>query len=582
MNKSRTILLLVTLGIFFLGTASNSNAFLFSSKNKDVAARVNGEIITRDDFKKKLESLNFVTKDNRAEEQKAKKEALDALITDKLVEQQARKLDPNTDEKWKQRDEKYTLENLLDLLFRKEIVEKIQVQDSEITFFYQANLEELFTRPEQFKVSHILIKIEKDSLEKKGSKKKEKDREKEAQKKIESIYQRAKGGEDFSALARQYSEEEGTRDKGGELGYLPKGRMLKEFEEQISTLQPNEVSKPFKTKFGYHILKYTDKKPAEVMELNKDMTDRIKSGLAKDKQKKKAEDYISDLKKRTNYLFNEEVLNQNPDSVQDDPWVLSINNQDTIKFLKYKGELEPYKQNLQKDDLPLEEKKKLLVDKISLFNILVLAAKRGGYDTIPEYVKQVQDNRMKEAKRKVITEGALRGYTPTDTELYDFYLAHRDSFPPDSSIHVYHIIFNDSLKAQEILKKIKEGADFVEMAKEYYPGEKEIRDVAYDLGFISDRDISPEFYKTAAQLKVGEVGGPVRTEWGYHLIKVVERRSDSPVELYKGKIKNLATMEKAAKFKAEWEQKLRVGQQVWVNEKLVKKFKLEPVKQGKL
>ncbi|MDP3024104.1 MAG: peptidylprolyl isomerase [candidate division Zixibacteria bacterium] len=573
MQKTRIVIQLVTLGLFSLSLSTNSNAFLFSSKNKDIAAKVNGEIITKEDFKKKLESLNFVTKDNKAEEQKTKRDALETLITDRLVEQKAKKLDVSKDEAWKQREEKYSLEHLLDLLFRKEIVEKVQVQDSEITVFYNENREKLFTKPEQFKVSHILIKIETDTLQK-GNSKKAKQAEKKALEKIESVYQRVKKGEDFAALARQYSQEDGTREKGGELGYLPRGRMLKEFEEQLSTLQPNEISKPLKTKFGYHILKYTDKKPSEVVELNKDLIDRIKSSLAKDKQREKADDYILDQKKRANYVFNEEVLNQNPDSVNGDPWVLSIDNQDTVKFLKYRGELEPYKQYLQKDDLTLEDEKKLLVDKISLFNLLVLAARRGGYDTLPEYVKEVNDYRVKVARKRVLDEGVLLGYIPTDVEVYDYYLAHRDQFPPDSSIHVYHIIFSDSLKAEEVLKKIKDGADFVEMAKEYYPGEKEIRDVAYDLGFISDKDISAEFYKTAAQLKVGEVGGPVKSDWGYHLIKVVERRGDSPVELYKDKIKNLVTTEKAGKVRAEWQKKLRDGQQIWINEKLVKKFKL--------
>jgi parvulin-like peptidyl-prolyl isomerase len=577
MQKARIVIQLVTLGLFTLSLSTNSSAFLFSSRNKDIAAKVNGEIITREDFKKKLESLNFVTKDNKAEEQKIKKDALETLITDRLVEQKARKLDVNQDEVWKQKQEKYSLEYLLDLMFRKDIVEKVQVQDSEITAFFSENREKLFDKPEQFKVSHILVEIKTDTLQK-GNPKKAKQAEekavKEALKKIESIYQRAKNGEDFASLARQYSEEKGSKEKGGELGFLPRGRMLKEFEEQLDSLQPNEISWPFRTKYGYHILRYTEKKPGETAELNKDTRDRIRLALAKDKQRKKADEYITDLKKGSSYVFNEEILNQDPDSVKDDPWVLIMDDKDTTRFLKYKGELPPYKQYLQKNDLTLEEKKKLLTDNLSLFNLLIMQARKEGYDTLPEYVKEINDFRMKEARLRVRREGSLQGYIPSDAEVYDYYIAHRSDFFPDSSIHVYHIIFSDSLKAEEVLKKIKEGADFVEMAKEYYPGEKEIRDVAYDLGFISDKDISAEFYKTAAQLKTGEVGGPVKTEWGYHLIKVVERRSGSPVELYKERIKNLVTIEKATKFKEEWEKKLRDGQQIWINKKLVKKLKL--------
>jgi parvulin-like peptidyl-prolyl isomerase len=323
-------------------------------------------------------------------------------------------------------------------------------------------------------------------------------------------------------------------------------------------------------------LKYTDKLPGELMEYNDDLKNRIKLTLSKEKQKKRVGEYLDSLKSRTNYQYNEEVLNQKPDSVKDDPWVLVIDNQDTVRFSKYKGDLEPYRAYLKKDTLELEDKKKLLRDYSSLYNILVLEGKRGGYEKLPEYSEEMNNFRFKEAEKRVLAGRTLKPSVPSDEEVNDYYLSHREEFPPDSSIHVYHIIFNDSLKAEEILKKIQEGADFVEMVKEYYPGEKEIRDVAYDLGFISEKDISPEFYEAAARLQVGEVSHPVKTEWGYHLIKLVERRSDSPVVLYKDKIKTLVNQEKQKKVQAEWEKSLKEGEEIWVNEKSVKKFKLKP------
>jgi len=572
MIRPKLLFQFLILGLFSVSQTINSNA---GSKDKDAVAKVNGEVITKDDFKKKLESINFVTRDNKEEEQKTKRETLDLLITDKLVEQKAKKMDLSQDEEWKKKEEKHSLDYLVELMYKKEIAEKAEVQDSEIAAFYEKNKGELFNKPEQYKISHILVEIKKDTLQK-DDPEQEKEAEKKALEKIESIYNRIIAGEDFSALAKQFSDEEKTREKGGELGLLPKGMMLKEFEEQISTLQPGEVSKPFKTKYGYHILKYTDKLPGELIEYNDDLKNRIKLTLSKEKQKKRVGEYLDSLKSRTNYQYNEEVLNQKPDSIKDDPWVLIIDNQDTVRFSKYKGDLEPYRAYLKKDTLDLEDKKKLLRDYSSLYNILVLEGKRGGYEKLPEYSEEMNNFRFKEAEKRVLAGRTLKPTVPSDEEVNDYYLSHRDEFPPDSSIHVYHIIFSDSLKAEEVLKKIQEGADFVEMVKEYYPGEKEIRDVAYDLGFISDKDISPEFYETAARLQVGEVSHPVKTEWGYHLIKLVERRSDSPVVLYKDKIKTLVSQEKQKKVNAEWEQSLREGEEIWVNEKSVKKFKLKP------
>ncbi len=577
MFKPRFLFLLLIFLTFYLGLTGCAGVFSSGSKDKNVAARVNGEAITKEELVDKLESMNFTTKDNKEEEQKKKKEALEMLITDKLVDQKAENLDLSQDEDWKKKEEKHRLEYLVELMYKKEIAEKTVVQDSQVVDYYNQNREKLFTKPEEYKVSHILIKI--DTLQDGGNPNALKKAEEKAKKKIESIYEKAIAGEDFSALAKKYSEEEQTRERGGELGFLPRDRMIKEFEEQVTTLEPGEVSKPFRTRYGYHILRYTEKKPEELMELTEGLKNQIKSGLIRKKQDEKAKEYLENLKNKASYLYNEEVLKQDPASVKDDPWVLIIDGVDTTKFLKYISDLSRYKMYFNKDTLSLEDKKTLLRDYSTLFNILVLEGKRNGYQQLPEYTKEMNDFRFKEAKIKVLAGGKLQGYLPSNEEVYDYYLAHRDEFPADSSLHVYHIIFTDSLKALEVLQKIKNGADFVEMAKEYYPGEKEIREVAYDLGFITDVEISPEFYKAAAQLKVGEVGGPVRTEWGYHLIKLVERREGSPVELYKSRLKTLVTLEKQSEYQKKWEKKLRQGEEIWINAKLIEKLKIKPKEQ---
>ncbi|MFH0930757.1 MAG: peptidylprolyl isomerase, partial [Candidatus Zixiibacteriota bacterium] len=429
MFKPKLLFQLLILGLFSLSQTTNSNA---GSKDKDAVAKVNGEVITKEDFKKKLESMDFVTKDNKEEEQKTKREALDLLITDKLVEQKAKNMDLTQDEEWIKKEEKHSLDYLVELMYKKEVVEKVEVQDSEITAFYEKNKGELFNKPEQYKISHILVEIKKDTLQK-DDPEQEKEAEKKALEKIESIYNRVIAGEDFSTLAKQFSDEEKTREKGGELGFLPKGMMLKEFEEQISTLPPGEVSKPFKTKYGYHILKYTDKLPGELMEYNDDLKNRIKFTLSKEKQKKRVGEYLDSLKSRTNYLYNEEVLNQNPDSVAGDPWILIIDNQDTVKFSKYKGDLEPYRAYLKKDTLELEDKKKLLRDYSSLYNILVLEGKRGGYEKLPEYSEEMNKFRFKEAERRVLAGRTLKPSVPSDEEVNDYYFSHMEEFPPDSS-----------------------------------------------------------------------------------------------------------------------------------------------------
>jgi parvulin-like peptidyl-prolyl isomerase len=71
---------------------------------------------------------------------------------------------------------------------------------------------------------------------------------------------RAKSGEDFAALAQEYSEDPGSAVQGGDLGYFTKGRMVKEFDSTAFALQPGQLSGPVVTRFGVHILKLVDRK----------------------------------------------------------------------------------------------------------------------------------------------------------------------------------------------------------------------------------------------------------------------------------------------------------------------------------
>ncbi|MEC0166750.1 peptidylprolyl isomerase PrsA, partial [Bacillus cereus] len=89
----------------------------------------------------------------------------------------------------------------------------------------------------EIKASHILVKDE------------------ETAKKVEDELAQ---GKSFEELAKQYSEDTGSKEKGGDLGFFGPGKMVKEFEEAAQKLKKGEVSEPVKTQFGYHIIKVTD------------------------------------------------------------------------------------------------------------------------------------------------------------------------------------------------------------------------------------------------------------------------------------------------------------------------------------
>lgn len=102
-----------------------------------------------------------------------------------------------------------------------------------------------------------------------------------ALKKAEEIYKKAKSGAKFEELAKQYSDDI-SKNNGGDLGFVKRGMMIKEFEDVLFSLKEGEISKPVKTSFGYHIIKnekYLPKKEYTFAEVK----DQIRSTILKDK-----------------------------------------------------------------------------------------------------------------------------------------------------------------------------------------------------------------------------------------------------------------------------------------------------------
>jgi peptidyl-prolyl cis-trans isomerase SurA len=81
----------------------------------------------------------------------------------------------------------------------------------------------------------------------------------EAKKKLEALRERILAGDDFAALARGHSDDKGSAIKGGDLGLVPPGALVAEFEEAMNRLKPSELSEPVQTQFGWHLIQVLDR-----------------------------------------------------------------------------------------------------------------------------------------------------------------------------------------------------------------------------------------------------------------------------------------------------------------------------------
>jgi len=175
-----------------------------------------------------------------------------------------------------------------DLAIRKllddQIGGKSTVSEKESRAYYDSNLES-FKKPEQVRASHILIKVDPGADEAKKA---------EARTKIESLQAKLKNGEDFGAVAKEYSEGP-SGPKGGDLGFFGRGQMVKPFEETAFSMKPGQVSGMVETRFGYHLIMVTERTPESTLSYE-EAKDRLEQYLKQQKVQEEIAAYVETLK----------------------------------------------------------------------------------------------------------------------------------------------------------------------------------------------------------------------------------------------------------------------------------------------
>ena len=233
----------IVLSILLVG-CSNSN---------DYVAKVDGEKILQTELDEALRNQYGA-------------EVLDTLITNKIVELEAKKQNITVSDEVIQAEyeefvEAYggvdsvnevleenglTADALKDnirtyQLTKQVIAASIEITDEEVEQYFEHNKDN-YGQEEQVVASHILLEDETTAKE---------------------VLAKVKAGEDFAELAKVYSADTDTKEDGGDLGYVSRGQMDEAFEEVVFALEKDAVSEVVQTPEGYHIIKVTGKVPAE-------------------------------------------------------------------------------------------------------------------------------------------------------------------------------------------------------------------------------------------------------------------------------------------------------------------------------
>lgn len=208
------------------------------------------------------------------------------------------------------------------------------------------------------------------------------------------------------------------------------------------------------------------------------------------------------------------------------------------------------------DSLPADttpdKKRELLVSYLVNVNLLAQAAEQRKLDQAPDFAQRIAF-----ARKKVLVQSLMENENKaatSDAAVKKFY---DENLKPQPEVHARHILVETEDQAKDVVKKLKAGADFAALAKEL---SKDPGSEGGDLGYITKDQVVPEFGNAAFALDKGKISDPVKTQFGWHVIKVEDKRDRKPPALDQVKDRIKAAL--AQKAGEELMQKLRASAKI--------------------
>ncbi len=383
---------------------------------------------------------------------------------------------------------------------------KITISPDDIKRGYE-DKEQQYATPEQVRASHILLKTQgKDDAA--------------VKKQAEDLLAKAKSGADFGKLASQYSEDDASKVKAGDLDFFSKGQMVPEFDKAAFSLKVGEISDLVKSQYGYHIIKVTDKKAATkktLDEVRAQIEDELKWERAQSEAQRVADEVAGKLKTPADF----------------------------DGYAKGRG---------------------LTVGESSLFTREEPIAGLGMAPAVAERAFELKDGEVSEAVRTqqgfafITVTGRQDAYVP---KLDEVKAKVRDEVLKKKAVDVAR------QKAASIGAQMKSG-DFNAAAKGAGLEVKTTEFIARG-GQIAGIGPSPSVDAVAFRMQPNEVSDPIVTDNATVIVKVLERQDPVPADVSSGKntLKGELLNERRGQFYTAYMTKARDRMKVNVNRELL-------------
>ena len=208
-----------------------------------------------------------------------------------------------------------------------------------------------------------------------------------------------------------------------------------------------------------------------------------------------------------------------------------------------------------------EEGKRRLLDQVISYELIYNYAKDTNIDSDIQFKTQLE-NVEKEILTQYTINKVLSEIQVSDEEIKEYYENNENMFVGQETVRAKHILVETIEKASQIVDEIREGLSFEEAASKYSSCPSKAQ--GGDLGSFTRGSMVPEFEEVAFKLNIGEISEPVKTQFGYHLIKVEEKgeQTSKKFDEVEAEIRNNILQEKQNKKYMELTMELKDKYQV--------------------
>lgn len=532
--KSALILALTSLS----GCSSSGDAVVATVGSRQVT------VAQVEDFDK-LFPQTFASAD---EEFEAKKHFVDSLINERLLVTGAYQNDLDIDRQVLDVVKTEKPKFLLDELFKQKILSKMDVSDAEIKDYYDRMKTEV-------RVKHILL---------------------DRQTLADSLYNAVTSGADFDQVARDFSLDNTSAMNGGDLGYQRWGTFREDFQDQVFKMSVGQISRPFQTASGWHIVQLVDKRETDPGPFDQ-LKGMLRGRLQEQKRQKAMDEYLDGLRQRVDIRLDDathqmllDLANKMfPDTIGgryykkatiDEELLQEYQKSEILAYFKG-GEMTVKEYfdgigNWPVTDRPELKDVEAIKNAVFNLNLEVFLAneavreeldKTEGFDRM---ITSFKEGVMADRMREVLTSAVP---AVVDDDIYNYYNEHQDDFITPKKLKIREIEVDDVSLADSLRDLLDKGRDFGLLAEQFTVrvGMKARKG---DLGNVPAYKY-PTIFSNAETMRVGEVKGPFRADgdkWSIIKLEGIEPKKINPIEQVASEIEDQLTEDRKKAALDDW------------------------------